>query len=103
MAAPATGSSGRGPDRGPRSMNGSGRLGLSLLIDHRLGELGERIIGRLFLVARLLEELRGVAQVELLALGAQRAIAGNLVVLDRLRRRDKTGIAQRVALVPRLD
>src|SRR4051794_36920743 len=97
MTAPATGSSGRGPDRGPSSMNGSG-LGLSLLIDHRLGELGERLIGRLFLVKRLLEELRGVAQVELLGPGAQRAIAGNLVMLDRLRRRDKTGIERGRAL-----
>ena len=64
-----------------------GRLGgLRLLVDHRLGKLGQRLIGRFFLVEGLLQKLRRIVQTEFLGPGAQRAVAGDLVVLDRLGR-----------------
>src|SRR5436190_24124761 len=88
----------RGADRSA-CVPGSGSLGLRLLVDHRLGELGERLIGRLFLVERLLKELHGLVETEFLGPGAQRAVAGDLVVLDRLCRRDKTGIERGRTLV----
>src|SRR6478609_237699 len=91
------------PGRGARchAMCGSGRLAVFLFrleVDHGGGELGQRVIGRLFLVQRRLQQPCGVLHAELLGPGAQGAVAGDLVVLDRLRGCEQAGVERRRVL-----
>ena len=61
-----------------------GRFGFGLQIHNALGELRQRLVGFLFLVERLLEQLGGLPQAELLRLRHECAEPADLIVLDRL-------------------
>ena len=63
-----------------------------LLVRGTLGDLGEELIGLLLLLERLVEELRSVIHAELHRPALQRTVAGNLIMLDRLRAGKETGI-----------
>src|SRR3954465_239036 len=82
-------------------MCASGRLAVFLFrleVDHGGGELGQGVIGRLFLVQRRLQQLCRVLHAELLGPGAQRAVAGDFVMLDRLRGCEQAGVERRSVL-----
>src|SRR4029079_13733004 len=73
-----------------------GRLGM--LVDLTFRELGEGLVGLLFLGKRGLKELYRLLQAKLCRPGFQRAVARNLVVLNCLRRCEEPGIEGRVTL-----
>ena len=75
-----------------------GRLSFRHVIHHRGGEFRQRFVGLLFLGKRLVKQSDRVAQAELLRPGAQGAIAGDLVVLDRLGGGEQPGIMCRRVL-----
>src|SRR5215471_10707435 len=62
------------------------------LVDGGFRQLGQRFVGLLFLLQSLVEQARGLLQAEVPGPGLQRPVAGNLIVLDRLRRSDEAGI-----------
>ena len=68
---------------------------LSLLVDHRVGQLRQRFVGVLLLRQRGIEQPDGFIEIELLGPALEGSIAGDLVVLDGLRRRDQAGIESR--------
>ena len=61
-------------------------------VDRRIGKLGQRLVGLLLLGQRLVEQLDRILHAELGSPGLQRAVAGNLIVLDRLSRREQAGV-----------
>src|SRR5262245_9958824 len=67
-------------------------------IDLALRQDGELLVGRLFLVEVLLQQGGAVAAAELLGPGDQAAIAGDLVVLHRLRGGDERRIEHRLVV-----
>ena len=71
----------------------------SLLIDRRLCDLSQRLVGGLFLFERFLQERDCIFETKLFGPGYQRPIAGNLVVLDGLRGGKKSGVQRRRVLV----
>jgi hypothetical protein len=77
---------------------GSPVISFRLKIDIALGNAGEELIGPLLLVERLLQKARHVLHTVLLGPGTQGAVAGNFVMLDRLRRREQTGVERVAAL-----
>jgi hypothetical protein len=64
-----------------------GGRGLRLLIDNQLCQLSQRSIGRYLFVQGLLKKRPSPAETHRFSPGAERAVTGNLIVLDRLRRR----------------
>jgi hypothetical protein len=64
-----------------------GGRGLRLLIDNQLCQLSQRPIGRYLFVQGLLKKRPSPAETHRFSPGAERAVTGNLIVLDRLRRR----------------
>src|SRR5207253_1628793 len=54
-------------------------------VDLALGDVGELLVGRLFLLEILLQQVGAVVAAEPLRPGDQRAVARDLVMLDRLR------------------
>jgi len=71
----------------------SGLGGFGVLVDFRFNELSQRAAGvLLLLLQRGIEELDRLAVAELVRPGLQRAVAGNLVVLDGLRSSEQTGV-----------
>src|SRR5581483_2760163 len=67
-------------------------------VDLRFGHARQFLVGRLFLVQRLVEEGGNVAVAELLRPGDQRAIAGHLVMFHRLRRGDERRVEHLLVL-----
>src|SRR5690348_12310450 len=61
-------------------------------IDLALGDRGQLLVGRLFLVQRLLQNGGAIVAAGLLRPGDQAAVARNFVVLGGLRRVDQCGI-----------
>ena len=78
---------------GMTSDRASSRLGV--LIDLALRELRERFVGLLFLTERRLQKLHRLVQAELFGPGFECPIAGDLVMLDRLRRGEETCVQRR--------
>src|SRR5579871_3403811 len=74
------------------------RLSGRLLVDAAGGDLGQKPVGLDLFLQRLVEEPRGVIEAELLRPGLERAVAGHLVVLNRLSRRGETGVERLGAL-----
>jgi hypothetical protein len=72
---------------------------LRVLVYLALGELRERLIGLPFLGESPLQQLRGLTQTKLRGPRLQRPVARDLVVLDRLGRREQTGIKSWHSLV----
>src|SRR5438105_917948 len=72
--------------RGPHSAieARSSRLRLGLLIDDIFCKSSQRLVGRLFLVKRLLKQLGRAVEAQLLSPGAQRAVTRNLVMFHSL-------------------
>src|SRR4029453_15061923 len=70
------------------SFLGSSRL----TIESLLGKLSELLIGVIFLLECLMQQSRRVVQPELFRPSNQGSIAGDLVMLDRLRIGDHAGI-----------
>ena len=64
------------------------------------GDITEQFIGRLLFRERFLQEGRGLRKIKLIGPGYQRAIARNLVMLDRLSRGDKARIHAAQCRVP---
>src|SRR5205085_3243917 len=65
-------------------------------LEHAAGrDLRQQLVGVALLVQRLVEELTRVREIELVGERAGRAVGGDLVVLDALRRRDERGVLDR--------
>jgi hypothetical protein len=73
-----------------------GRLGV--MVDVALGELSQRLVSLLFLGKRRLEQLYGLFEAKFRSPGLQRAVTGDLVILDCLRRCKEPGIERGRAL-----
>src|SRR5262249_50396937 len=86
-----------------RSTRGSSRPALGFLVHHRFRDLRQRLVGRLLFLQRGFQQLRGIRQAELLRPRPQRAVARDLVVLHRLRRRQQAGVERGRALLLRHD
>jgi hypothetical protein len=69
------------------------------MIDCGFRNLRQRRIGLVFFVERLIEQPNRVVQAEFLRLGLQRTVSRDLIMLDRLHRRQQAGIERRRALV----
>src|SRR5688500_5453103 len=69
------------------------RSGRRVQIDDARGELGQLLVRRLLLVERAAEDLLVAAAAQQLGVGADGAVAGDLVVLDALGRGDQAGVA----------
>src|SRR5262245_59990903 len=67
-------------------------------IQFTLGHGGQLLVRRFFLVEILLKQCRAIVAPEFLCPRDQRAIARDLIVLDRLRRSDERGIQNRLVL-----
>src|SRR5262249_51087125 len=65
------------------------------LVDGGLRQIRQRSVGLLFLLQSLIEQAPALGQAEVLGPGLQRPVAGNLIVFDRLRRSDETGVEGR--------
>ena len=65
-----------------------------MLVDLTLRELGERFVGLLFLAERRLQKLHRLVQAELCGPRFECPLAGDLVMLDRLRRREEACISR---------
>src|SRR4051812_46431338 len=86
---------GKAPGAGPGLPSDPTVRSGGLLVHLLLGELGEKIISFLLLLQGLVQQLHGVVEAKLPGPGLQGAVAGDLVVLDRLRGRKKACV-QRV-------
>src|SRR3954469_10247375 len=78
-----------GPRRAipPRAPSGALRVRSgSLAVHPRLGELSQLLVGALLFLEDAVEDAGAVRTAELLCPGRERAVAGDLVMLDRLRR-----------------
>ena len=64
-----------------------------------LRELAEQLVGLLFFRQRLVEELGGVLHAQLQRERLEGAVAGDLVMLHRLRRGDQAGIERFAARI----
>src|SRR3954469_21924897 len=74
------------------------RLGRSGRVDGILGEVREDLVRVLLLNERLLDQTLRFREAQLLGPGEQGAVAGDLVMLDRLSRRDQARIRSLAAL-----
>jgi hypothetical protein len=68
-----------------------------LLVDSLLGELGQKLVGLLFLLQRLVQELSGVLPAEVRSPTAEASVTRDLIVLYGLRRSEEGGV-ERVAV-----
>ena len=73
--------------------------GDGLLVGGRIGEGRQGFVGLGFFLKRRVEQLGGVGHPEHFGPALEGAVAGDLVVLDRLGGRDQTGVERRRALV----
>src|SRR5436189_1304528 len=71
---------------------------LGLEIDDRGCELRQGFVGRGFLVQRFLQQPGCIAEPHLLGPGPQRAVAGDLVMLDGLRSSQQASVQRRRSL-----
>src|SRR4029078_4410016 len=68
-------------------------------IDGLIGQLGQRLVGLFLLGQSLIEQFDGILHAEFCGPGLERSVAGDLVVLDGLRRRHAAGVKRGVAPV----
>src|SRR3954453_3226281 len=85
------------PEGRPHS---TGDLSCGSGVDRILGQVGEDLVRVLLLNKRLLDHTLRFREAQLLGPREQGAVLGDLVMLDRLSRRDETGI--RCLAVPEL-
>jgi hypothetical protein len=69
------------------------------MIDCGFRNLRQRRIALVFFVERLIEQPNSVVQAECLRLGLQRTVSRDIIMLDRLHRRQQADIERRRALV----
>src|SRR5262249_41770866 len=79
-----------------RARRAGGLRGAAIQFTLRHG--GQLLVRRFFLVEILLKQCRAIVAPEFLCPRDQRAIARDLIVLDRLRRSDERGIQNRLVL-----
>src|SRR3954471_4592538 len=95
LAGAREGRNAAGPD-GPRpTPRASGLRALDVGLG--LAQLGQQRVGRLLLGQGRVEQPLDLVQPDQLRPAAQRAVARDLLVLDRLRRRDQAGVERRAA------